>query len=457
MNHNTCKCSIDCLIRLFAGYSRFDWPRDIDTSTIFQIPLEFVSKMQQTLLMLLSNLVMLSAQKAVEHIGQDPEALRRNYIKEFHNVQTRLNGFLSHTTYEADLYERIPISYIDGDQSYVVAAVGPPARGKSFTFAILQEYAAIKGLKTYLHNAGDIRRIWEKLMVSHPNRLGAYLDYYMVPNNDRQDWYDWVNTQPPAAVPGHLFATKFGKELNNYFAMIAMRRMFTATGSAVHYFDATNTDIHRRAVILQMAQQAKRNVLFIENICTNTQLLLRNFLTKVMSSGDYKSGFARSCNTVEVKTIMHLLEGVSLLASWDSLIRRTAASSVCQQQFILALSDIIERDRGYLTRYVPLSSGSTSTVDQINEFNHVNAGSVHAAYIQTMISACSPNGQAQQRSNLMDNPLRRMLRNAQPKDQDTYNRRQHLYDEMDIVPPQVLFRDPLVRTTLEKASTVPIT
>jgi hypothetical protein len=154
---------------------------------------------------------------------------------------------------------------------------------------------------------------------------------------------------------------------------------------------------------------------------------------------------------------MHRLEGVSLLASWDSLIRRTAASSVCQQQFILALSDIIERDRGYLTRYVPVSSGSTSTVDQINEFNHVNAGSVHAAYIQTMISACSPNGQAQQRSNLMDNPLRRMLRNAQPKDQDTYNRRQHLYDEMDIVPPQVLFRDPLVRTTLEKASTVPIT
>jgi hypothetical protein len=297
------------------------------------------------------------------------------------------------------------------NSEFVAAAVGPPARGKSYLYGLLAKYTR-KQLRTLsskspnpivLRNAGDLRRVWENeiALASKPvTALNQYFKLLRASDDDRQLWTtDWIHGQiyrkQQRAIPGHLFSTEFGKRLNNYFAAIALDLVYKdAHHGKVAYFDATNTDAPRRSYLIQMATRLKKPLVFLENLCVNPEFLFRSFFTKIFASSDYSRRLRAECSESDVNMLHERSWEDTTLFNWETRLQSVPVPSGCLEAFGDSMNDILKRDHGYLKKYIPLHVKDPitrrSTIDEINQHNRRHP-SVPIAYVQTMIPQCSMN------------------------------------------------------------------
>lgn len=151
--------------------------------------------------------------------------------------------------------------------SYIVCMVGLPGRGKSFIACRLARYLNWKGVPCRVFNAGNYRR---KLIGLEDTVKPGFYD----PDN--------VN----------------GKMLRDMMADIAcdaLMKFISRFDIAVGIFDATNTTKQRRAHLLEFFSQAasklkvKYSVIFIESICTDSNVITENILRSKCRNDDFKN------------------------------------------------------------------------------------------------------------------------------------------------------------------------
>jgi 6-phosphofructo-2-kinase/fructose-2,6-biphosphatase len=138
----------------------------------------------------------------------------------------------------------------------VIALVGLPARGKSFTSHKLMRYLNWMGHVTKHFNVGKYRR--EFVGAATP---GGYFN-----GGDRN------------AVASRDAVAKL--------AFDDMVRWMDEEGGQVGIFDATNSTRERRAMLLELAT-GKLKIIFLEVVCTDVELIRRNIMEKVSASPDY--------------------------------------------------------------------------------------------------------------------------------------------------------------------------
>jgi len=138
----------------------------------------------------------------------------------------------------------------------VVALVGLPARGKSFTAHKLTRYLCWMGYTTRHFNVGRYRR--DFVGGSTP------LSYF--------------SSENAAAVSSRAAVARLCCE--------DMLR-WMEEGGQVGIFDATNSTRERRAMLLEMCTARKVKLIFLEVCCSDPDLIRRNVLEKVHSSPDY--------------------------------------------------------------------------------------------------------------------------------------------------------------------------
>lgn len=147
-----------------------------------------------------------------------------------------------------------------GDCKVVICMVGLPARGKSYISKHLQRYLSFEGFGIRVFNAGDYRR----------KMLGAGQD---------ADFFDGSNSK--------------GLQARNQVAFSALEELLgwlVNTNSAhVGLFDATNTTrLRRQDIINRCARVPGIRVAFLESICTDTEILAKNYDMKLQNA-DYRS------------------------------------------------------------------------------------------------------------------------------------------------------------------------
>ena len=146
----------------------------------------------------------------------------------------------------------------------VIAMVGLPARGKSYTSKAIVNYFTFLGCPVKLFNAGNKRRT--------KGLAGAAADFFDASNTDAQkqreemametldDLLEWLESVPH--------------------------------GCACGIFDATNTTVARRRAVIQRCAHAEQlsstplRLVFVENIC-NDEAILRHSYRLKLSNGDY--------------------------------------------------------------------------------------------------------------------------------------------------------------------------
>mmetsp|Transcript_104842 Transcript_104842/g.302481 ORF Transcript_104842/g.302481 Transcript_104842/m.302481 type:complete len:790 (+) Transcript_104842:726-3095(+) len=147
---------------------------------------------------------------------------------------------------------------LTSSEKYVLAMVGLPARGKSYIVKMIIRYLQWTGVQARLFNVGNFRR---------QKGLGAVNASFFDTNNKN-------------AI----------KEREN-LAMAVMEEMIEwlcrVDDVAVGIFDATNTTIKRRERILERGKKSGVKILFIESICSDPDILSRNYRMK-LSNDDYK-------------------------------------------------------------------------------------------------------------------------------------------------------------------------
>ncbi|XP_044507064.1 6-phosphofructo-2-kinase/fructose-2,6-bisphosphatase-like isoform X2 [Mangifera indica] len=141
------------------------------------------------------------------------------------------------------------------DRHLAIVLVGLPARGKTFTAAKLTRYLRWLGHDTKHFNVGKYRRR------KHGANLSA--DFFRADNPE-------------------------GMEARNEVAALAMEDMISwmQEGGQVGIFDATNSARKRRNMLLKMAE-GKCKIIFLETICNDRDIILRNIRLKIQQSPDY--------------------------------------------------------------------------------------------------------------------------------------------------------------------------
>lgn len=299
---------------------------------------------------------------------------------------------------------------VDSDKGGIfIAMVGPPARGKSATFDVLQRYftQGPHARSVTMYNAGDFRRKWEIQVKERYSTLGVdkFIDmcrdkgYASAASlsRHRADLKRWLQDAKAPAIPGHVFADF--KALNEAFAKVCINEGIrsVAAGNIV-VLDATNTDIARRGYIIKRFQHVivdktrKRimphRLLFIENVCFDPARLMKNFSSKLLESGDYKEQVRKDCAGVRPTldaAITRYLRRQDLLELPCKLISKGVADG-CEYTVLKSMKDITSRDRGYLTKYAPLhvsKDRKRSTIATI-----VATNSRYIGYIQILNAAC---------------------------------------------------------------------
>lgn len=279
-----------------------------------------------------------------------------------------------------------------------VAMVGPPARGKSATFAFLQRYFAKYNRSVYLFNAGDYRRVWEKQVKKiYKKNVDGFINmcYEKKLANQgalqphRLTLMKWLKSTQPA-IPGEVFSSF--KNLNNEFASVCIKdAMEYMEKGKVVVLDATNTDIARREFIISQFKEVKnpsRKLLFVENICFSEKQLKGNFMSKLLESSDYKGQVRQDCGSMTdnlPNIIKKIIENYDLL---DMPCQKfnTKSLTPCEATVLESMKDITTRDMGYLTKYVPMhvsKKGSKSTVYTIKRNKSKDIG-----YIQIVNMVC---------------------------------------------------------------------
>ena len=150
-----------------------------------------------------------------------------------------------------------PSAAVTERRRLVIAMVGLPARGKSFTAHKLHRYLSWLGHPTKHFNVGQYRREFTG---------GHTPEGYFSPENSD-------------AVAGRTALAKL--------AFSDMLEWMEKDGGQVGIFDATNSTRERRALIQELCR-GKCRLIFVEVLCTDEEQLRRNVLDKVRASPDYE-------------------------------------------------------------------------------------------------------------------------------------------------------------------------
>jgi broad specificity phosphatase PhoE/predicted kinase len=144
----------------------------------------------------------------------------------------------------------------------VFVMVGLPARGKSFISRRLESFLSWKGHTTKVFNVGKYRR-----------------EAVEVEQSGKSDFFDPNNT-----------AAKAQREAVALAALKDMLEWFGKDGE-IGIFDATNSTEERRQLIINTCRNSGRElgIVFIETLCTNTDVLEENMRCKVAGSPDFAS------------------------------------------------------------------------------------------------------------------------------------------------------------------------
>lgn len=147
-------------------------------------------------------------------------------------------------------------THIQLERPLVVVMVGLPARGKTYIARKLARYLAWTGYNTEVFNVGNYRR----------ERFGAKVPAsFFDPNNP-----DGLGSRRKAA----LFA------LDDLLDWVR-------GGGQIGIYDATNSTVERRRLVVEHCERAGLDVLFIETLCDNTDIIESNIRETKVSAPDY--------------------------------------------------------------------------------------------------------------------------------------------------------------------------
>lgn len=143
-------------------------------------------------------------------------------------------------------------------QKLAIVMVGLPARGKSYTARRIERYLSWLGYRTRVFNVGQYRRA----------RVGA-----QVPHG----FFDPHNPE--------------GAEARRLVAIEALDDMVDWLGGNGHVgiYDATNSNVERRALVRTRCEQAGLQVLFVEMQCDDPAIVENNIRATKLSSPDYEN------------------------------------------------------------------------------------------------------------------------------------------------------------------------
>ncbi|XP_056279203.1 6-phosphofructo-2-kinase/fructose-2,6-bisphosphatase isoform X1 [Pseudoliparis swirei] len=139
----------------------------------------------------------------------------------------------------------------------MIVMVGLPARGKTYIAKKLTRYLNWIGVTTKVFNVGQYRR----------DATRSYNSFQFF----RADNAEAMEIRKACAVAAL-------KDVCDYF---------TREQGQVVVFDATNTTLERREVILQFAQENGYKVFFVESICDDPEIIAANIKQVKLSSPDY--------------------------------------------------------------------------------------------------------------------------------------------------------------------------
>jgi len=174
----------------------------------------------------------------------------------------------------------------------LVAMVGLPARGKSYTANKLTIFLQWLGIRTRVFNVGEYRR--------------QILDKKSI--NQSAEFFE----------PGNDEAKKTREKLAT--DVLSQILAWLDEGGEVAIFDATNTTKERRTQIIDTCNQHEPRVpvIFIENICDDPNVLAENFKQKILNSPDYK-GVPIQEATQDLRRRIHNYETVYRTIEDDAL------------------------------------------------------------------------------------------------------------------------------------------
>ena len=161
-----------------------------------------------------------------------------------------------------------PMSVIG--ERVVIAMVGLPARGKSYTSRAIEHYFTFLGCPVKLFNAGSRRR--------DQGLAGAASSFFDPSNSDAKQQRDQLAMETLDDLLAWLEAPHACDE--------------TWSGCACGIFDATNTTVARRRAVIERCARAERlsamplRLVFVESICNDEEILRHSYRLK-LSNGDY--------------------------------------------------------------------------------------------------------------------------------------------------------------------------
>jgi predicted kinase len=146
------------------------------------------------------------------------------------------------------------------EQPLVIAMVGLPARGKSYLVKMIIRYLKWTGFECQVFNVGSFRR-----QVGLASADSNFFDNSN-PNNHK------IREQLAMMVQDSMY--KWLHETNEEKRRVAV-------------FDATNTTKERRLALAQRAESENVFLLFVESICDDQEVLMKNYELKLQNE-DYK-------------------------------------------------------------------------------------------------------------------------------------------------------------------------
>lgn len=199
----------------------------------------------------------------------------------------------------------------------VIVCVGLPARGKSYITKKLQRYLNWMQYNTKIFNVGNMRRQLKVTPSKYPIQ-GPTVDHSTpIPNltpspcisknhsfttperehrpsvdeNDKHDGNDDVGTLHDSSIFDHSNKENF--QMREQWAKETLDQLLDyllSDDGNVGIFDATNTTKARRKWIVETINKRTKGsvkILFLESICTDTELIEKNIRLK-LSGPDYK-------------------------------------------------------------------------------------------------------------------------------------------------------------------------
>lgn len=179
------------------------------------------------------------------------------------DVDARLQSPILLPTVKASPYAINPMSVIG--ERVVIAMVGLPARGKSYTSRAIVHFFTFLGCPVKLFNAGAKRRT--------KGLAGAGANFFDASNKTAQQQREQMAMET----------------LDDLLAWLES----APVGCACGIFDATNTTVARRRAVIERCARAEKlsatplRLVFVESVC-NDEAILRHSYRLKLSNGDYE-------------------------------------------------------------------------------------------------------------------------------------------------------------------------